>query len=517
MPPSSPFLRARRATLSVAVLAALLAGCATPQPRPLTSTELTATNRDDTAAMRKDVEPIGGPLTLDEAMARALKYNLDRRARLMEEAIALGQLDVARFDMLPRVLAQAGYQWRDNDLLRLSRDPDTGLLSPSRFISQERAFALSELTTSWSLLDFGMGYYGARQAGDRLLVATERRRKAMHLLTQDVRTAYWRAAAAQLLRDDVARTIVTAEAALEDSRKAENERLRNPLDPLRYQRQLLENLRLLEAISQELSAAQVELASLINAPLGEPIRVAETDIRDRTAAALALPVERLEATALLQNADLREQHLNARVARDETRRTMVRMFPNLTFSYSLRYNTDSFLVNQSWQDASLQLSTNLMNLLTGPTQMRLARAGVALADQRRMAVQMAVLTQVHLSRLQLANAKAQYDRAEAILSTDRRISELMRRREAAAAQSKLDVVANDTSAILSLLRRFQALTQVQTAESRLMASLGLEPRIDATRDVPLATLAMQLREAGDPWTALAAAPNESAPAVPAKP
>lgn len=68
-----------------------------------------AQQQKDSVNLRKDVEPITGPLTLDEAMARALKYNLDRRSKQMEEALALGQLDVNKYDMLPRVLAQAGY------------------------------------------------------------------------------------------------------------------------------------------------------------------------------------------------------------------------------------------------------------------------------------------------------------------------------------------------------------------------------------------------------------------------
>jgi outer membrane protein TolC len=125
------------------------------------------------------------------------------------------------------------------------------------------------LGLTWSLLDVGLGYYGAKQQADRFLIAGEKRRKAMHLLMQDVRTAYWRAASAQLLKADVQKTIALAEEALIDSRKASGERVRNPLEPLRYQRQLLENLRLLENINQELSSALVDLAALINAPVGQ--------------------------------------------------------------------------------------------------------------------------------------------------------------------------------------------------------------------------------------------------------
>ena len=452
--------------------------------------------------MRKDVEPITGPLTLDQALARALKYNLERRAKMMEEALALNQLDVSHYDMLPKLVAQAGYASRSVDRATYSSPYPNGVKSSAASFSEEANHNTAELGLTWSLLDYGLGYYGTQQQGNRVLIATEKRRKAMHLLMQDVRTAYWRAASAQKLRVGVASTIEIAEEALSDSRKTETERVRNPLDALRYQRQLLENMRLLEAIDQELSSAYVELASLINAPTGQTIQISDTELKNVDVAALTVPLQRMEEAALEQNADLREQHYNARIAREETRKTMVRLFPNIAFNYGVKYNSDSYLVDRHWNEAGLQLSFNLFNLITGPTQIKLAEAGVALADQRRMATQLAVLTQVHLARLQLLNARNQFDRAEAIYATDVKIAEHVRNRESAQAMSKLDRVSNETSAILSLLRRYQALAQVQAAESRLIASMGMEPQIGSTSELSLAELTAQVKSQSNPWVTL---------------
>ncbi|MDQ7744960.1 TolC family protein [Hydrogenophaga pseudoflava] len=470
-----------------------LTACAQLTPPALTDADVASTSQADRSAMARDVEPIMSPLTLEEAMARALKYNLDRRAKLMEEAVALRQLDLTRYDMLPTLAARLSAQSRSNDRISQSLDPETGDISSNGFISQDRSHHMSDLGVTASLLDFGMGYYNARQQTNRVYIAAEKRRRAMHLLMQDVRIAYWRAASAQKLRDDVAATIRAAEEALADSRKLEQERTRNPVDALRYQRQLLENLRLLESINQELLSAQVDLASLINAPLNQPIPIAESALADTATRVVSVPVEQLETVALRQNADLREQHYNARVAQEETRKAMLRMFPNLSFNYGFNYDSDKYLINNHWREAGLQLSFNFMNLLTGPAQVKLAEAGVKLADQRRMATQMAVLTQLHLVRLQFLNARSQFARAEEVYATDRRISELMRTREAVQASSKLERVSNDTAAILSLLRRYQALAQVQAAENRLLAQLGLEPRIGRTDELSLQALTEQIK------------------------
>lgn len=490
--------------LAIAAVAAMLSACSTVVPIPLEPQQLAQTNQADRDAAQRDVEPIGAALTLDEAIARALKYNLERRSRLMEEALALNQLEVSQFDMLPRLMAQAGYSDRNRERATYSMPytPSYGPQATSSSFSSEASHGTVDLGLTWSLLDVGLGYYGTQQQADRVLVAAEKRRKAMHLLMQDVRTAYWRAASAQKLRGDVARTIVAAEEALADSRKVEVERIRNPLDALRYQRQLLENLRLLEAIEQELSSAQVELAALINAPIGQVIRIDDSQIELIDDSVFKLPLARLEEVALENNADLREQHYNSRLAREEVRKTMVRLFPNLSFSYGLKYDSDRYLVHNNWNEAGVQLSFNLFSLFTGPTQIKLAEAGVALADQRRVTTQMAVLTQVHLARLQLTNARSQFARAEAIYDTDQKIADQVRNRTLVQAQSKLDQVANDTTSILSLLRRYQALAQLHLAENRLLANLGLEPRIGSTGELSLAELTRQVKRNGKPWAAL---------------
>lgn len=89
----------------------------------------------------------------------------------------------------------------------------------------------------------------------------------------------------------------------------------------------------------------------------------------------------------------------------------------------------------------------------------------------------------------------------------------MRNREAAQTQSKLDTVSAETAAILSLLRRYQALAQAQTAENRLMATLGLEPRIGSTGELSLKDLTEQLRKASNVWAPLAEAATAQPAAV----
>ncbi|MCW5300356.1 TolC family protein [Herbaspirillum lusitanum] len=490
-----------KTTIAGAISVVILSGCSTfdVESARLSTAEIQATLTEDKAVLTRDVEPLTGPLTLNEAIARALKYNADRRYRAMEEAVAMGSFEAGQFDMLPKLIASAGYRNRNNDLITRSTDSVTGRPSLANpYISSSRTAITSEVGISWSLLDFGQSYYAARQNADRVLIAGERRRKALHNLILDVRTAYWRVVAAQKLMPALRATITESEQALKDARKAEDDRIRSPLEPLRYQRQLLENLRLLETIEQELSTARIELATLTALPLATDYTVVE-ETTDINTAWLSQPMDKMEEVALLRNPDLREGIYNARIAQKETRRTLLKFFPGLSFNYGYKRSDDDYLIHQNWTEAGAQISFNLLGLLSAPAQMRLADAGVALADRRRMAIQMAVLSQLHIARLQYANTARQYERSDAIAQVDVRLAQHVANQASAQKQSALDRISQQSTAVLSQLRRYQALSNAQAAASRLQATLGMEPTVEATADMPLSTLTAAIGKSLQTW------------------
>ena len=487
-----------RLLVSALVVAFGLTGCMS-LPAPFAPQDILEQSAKDRVTAQANVEPVQNAIPLEEAIARAMKYNLDRRTRMMEEALALKNFDVSQYDMLPKFMAQAGYAYRNKDLITYATDSVTGQPSLSNpYISSERKHHTEDLGLTWNLLDFGVSYFNAKQNGDRVLIAAERRRKAMHLLIQDVSSAFWRTASAQKLNTQVRAAIVGAEQALADSRRSEAEKLRSPLDALKYQRQLLENLKLLEGVEQELASARIELANLINVPLVVDLKVVEP-AETLATKVMTLPVDRLESVAIMQNADLREQYYNARIAAEEGKKVIARMFPNLSLNYAWKYDNDSYLVNQNWREAGAAISFNLFNLLSAPSQMQMADAGVALADQRRVAAQMALLAQMHVARLQFAFAVQQFNRADAMWRVDDRINGHTANREKAEAQGRLESVANNTAAILSLLRRYQALSQVHAASGKLQATLGMEPEIGSVRELSLPELTDAVRRSLKEW------------------
>jgi outer membrane protein TolC len=328
---------------------------------------------------------------------------------------------------------------------------------------------------------------------DRALIAQERKRKAMHSLIQEVRFAFWRAAAHQVLQADVDKAVAEARVALANAKTVERENLRAPADALRYQKSLLETLRQLTAIQQELSVAEIELAALVNAPPGTKLILAVP--AEMEVPAWDLSLDRMEELAFQGNADLREQGYLTRIAADETRKAITRLFPGITFSTGRNYDSNHFLLSNHWYEAGAKLSWNLMNLVSAPDVIDYAETNEEVTSSRRLALRMAVLAQVHVSERQYRNAVSQYQQSDELWQVDKRLYELSEARTANDAQGMLERVAGRASAIASQLRRFQTYAQVEQAYAKMQASLGqdLMPDTVASHDLKALSEAIAAR------------------------
>ncbi len=479
--------------LSTLTLTGLLAGCAI-QPVPITRDEARADLAQQRSSIFADQPALEAPLTLEEAAARTLKYNLDHRIKLMEEALSQRQLGLTRFDLLPKLVADAGYSWRSNERAASSRDLVTGKQSLVPSISSEREHDTAGLTLSWNVLDFGVSYYGAKQQADRVLVMQERRRKVIHQLMQQLRQAYWQAVGAQQLEAKILPLLELSRSALADSRRIEQEKLQPPLDSLNYQRQLLDLVRQLEAIRDELAQAKPRLAAMMNVPPGQNFSLAAPASMSQPR--LPVAVDAMEEAALLQRPELVEASYQERIGLLETKRALARVLPGVSIDLGAKYDNDSYLVHNSWGDVGLRVSWNLMNLLSYGEIRDAAQAQYDIARQQRLALSMAVLTQVHVAYRDLQGRQRQFELSEDMNQVDQRILTHTRNATSANAQGKLAEIRAQASAVMSELRLYQSYGALQNAYGQMLLTLGLDPLPDAlpSHDLPTLRAAFAQRE-----------------------
>lgn len=493
------YFKKLKIVLSIATLSLVITGC-TIAPKLMTPNEQRVTLEKDRVRATKDVQPVGELLTMNEAIARGLKYNLDHRSKMLEQAIAMGTYDLSKWDMMPKVLANAGYNYRNNSFITNSTNSRTGepsLSDPS--ISSDRTYGTAGLNLSWSLLDFGVSYFNARQNSDRIVVASERRRRTMHILVQDVQSAYLRASAAQKLSDDIAATIQGGNRAIENSLEATRRGLKEPEDALKYQKALLDNIKILETIDQELSTAKIELFQLINLPPNTKILLEDPDTLPVPNAFSDVAIQEFEIRALIANADLKESIYNTRIAHEETRKSLLRLFPGLTFNVGPQTSNNSYYINKNWVEGAANISYNLWNILLTPDAIKLAEQNESLAEQKRMMMQMAVVSQVYLSKLQLSNSHKLYTRSAGINEVDARLQKITAYKFKTGAASDAEKVAADASSIVSKLRNYQALSQLFAASGKMQATTGLEPHFDSVDEISLEDMTIKVRDLFNSW------------------
>ena len=480
-----------------AMLLAALAGCAT-QPKPLTPAETALRVENDLARLAAAQPPLDGPLTLHGAMARALLHNPDTRVRAMEQSLALRQTEMARMGLLPGLTGRYGIETRSNAQASSSRSVQTGRESLTASTSNDRTRRSGSLAVAWHMLDFGVSYYGAKQQSDRALVAHERRRRVVHTAIAEVRRAWWRAVAGERALARLEPLLARVRAALEDSARLTARQMVSPVDALRYRRALLETVNQLERQRREIRLAKIQLARLIGLTPGTAFTLAipASAPEPRT---LAVTADELAALALSRRPELREGHLNERIAVHEVRKAMLRMLPGLELRAGAHVDSNSYLVNNDWLSLGTAVSVNLTELFTGPSAVAAARAGRDLAAARREALSIAVLAQLHVALARFEEARAEYSTAGRIADIEERILEALRSRSRLGAVGRLETIRSEIDVVRAQLARDLSFAEVEDSFGGIFEAVGADILPVASAKPMLVDVAAAIAASEDAW------------------
>ncbi len=478
--------------LSAAIASTLLLGaCSAMKPHEYTDEEGRQRIIRDQAQMYANQEPVTAPITFYEAAARALKYNLDYRLKLMESALASDLRDVSSHEMLPRVVASAGYAGRNNDSGGTSIGIEDREESLRASTSEERYRELYGLGLSWSLLDFGVAYYRTQQKSDQILMAEERRRKVAQNVLQDVRNAYWRAVGAQRLMPQVDRLLVRTHQALLSAREAETKGLLPRQEVLSYQRALLDSIYLLTVRRQDLEFAQAELSALMSLPPGSKLILA--DQAEQPLPELNQDIDRLEQISLENRPEIMEEWYRKRVNENDLKIAKAQLWPNVSLDFGYKYDSNKFLYNSHWTETGLQVSMNLLRLLQLPSLNAAAESQEKTDDMRRVALSMAILTQVRVGTLRYQLARQEVEFADQSLRVDESLLDYAQAARTTSYGSELELIRAEGRYLLSRYQREAAYSDAQAAWGRLYNSIGLDILPEQIEKHDIQTLAREIQ------------------------
>lgn len=436
----------------------------------LTDDEVATRIQEDKIALFKGQDPITGPIGLGEAIVRAARYNLDSRVKMMELALTMRDLDFAKTAMIPDLVASAGYNKRDNDPGARSINLETGeeSLPPSR--SQERERSTTDLDFMWNILDFGISYHSAHQKADEVLVAKERQRKTIQNITQDVVDGYWKAWVGQQMEQDMEQLLLNTENAIAQSANLAANQSQSRKEALSYQTGLLSIRNSLYEMQERMGLAKIRLAALINIPV-------DSDFT------LKNPGENLEPTpitrdfpsladnALAMRPELLEEDYRKRISQREIKKSILRLFPTIEIGSGYHGDENEFLINDSWNDVSLNISWNILGLFGVNAERRFREAQIDLADARRLALSMAVMTQVKLSTKRYSLALLRYQASQQLTEATNEYAGII---SSSGNETELDKIKSRADALVSQLRTNFSYAEVQSAFARIVNSVGVD-------------------------------------------
>jgi len=486
-----------REKVSFSVLVLLIAGCAvTPQPFSTDALEAQSMNQLNGYLQQQDA--VTQPIGLYEAMARSIKYNLDDEVERIEQVLRVRDLKVARFDMLPSLVAGADYNGRNN----FSGASSSALLGPRSVGSQslvsstssERDTFGSDLLLSWDVLDFGLSYVRAKQKADEVLIAAERRRKVVGRIVEDVRTAYWRAVSAERLLTQLQTLEGDIEDALRQSQAVFDRRKAAPLSALTYQRELLSVKEEIQELQREMSVAKHQLAALMNLDPGKPYELLMPE-RSNAAMSFSMTPEEMVSLALMNRPEVRENLYRQRINEKSATSALLELLPSLRLFGGFNYNSNEFLFNDQWTGWGARASWNLVQAFSYPAKRRSVQAQQELLDAKANALTMAVITQVHVSRTRFELARRQLDTMQNIFQVQGQILHQIGAGFATKRISKQTMIRERMNQILAETKYDLAVADLQNAFANIHSSMGFDPYgVDISGQEPVSELAEKLQQ-----------------------
>jgi len=467
-----PF-RSLKIGMTALVLIAV-AGC-TVTPTPFSNAELESFAAEKSRrAVAETQEPVTRSIDLYEAMARALKYNLDHKLEISEVALRYAELRDGEFDMLPDLVGRVNWSDRSNDPFSDSLDED-GTIDPGPASTSEEIGSYdADLELSWDILDFGLSYYRAQQNADKFLIAEEQRRSTINRVVEDVRTSYWRAVAAQRLLGQIDRLERNAQNALNDARQQVSSGEGQQIEALRYQREMLEILRSAQELRRDLSVAKNQLAALMNLPQDQKFNVEIPGHHSLKTPITALSSEEMTEMALRNRPEMREIAYRLRINEAEEDSAVLSLLPSIRGYLGVNYDSNDLLVNNDWTQWGARVSWDLINIARYPRRKMVVAGQKTLLDARALALTQAIATQVYVSNKRFHSLQRESNVARRLNNVSDRIYRQAQNEFQSGIGNQRDLVRENLNAILASLRYDATYAQMQGAFANVYAAVGLD-------------------------------------------
>ncbi|MDA7801589.1 TolC family protein [Candidatus Pelagibacter sp.] len=466
----------------------LITACVrSPQPISLFETEEKALKDiSNIEEIKKDNKAWEENLEIDlyTAIALAIKNNKELKVKLLENALANRQIDKIKFEMLPSLAANAGYSgskyYKTTTSANVSTKDRAGAMGEDYSTSTERSIANQDIGFTWNALDFGLSYIKAGQSNNRYLISDEAEKKASHNIVREVIRTYWNSLSAEKLIKKYDPLLIEVDAALNDSQKIEELLLIKPMDALLYQKELLDIQRALQTQKQSFIDAKIQLGTLMGLLPNQKFKIVDTN---EPLTILDMTLNGMEEHALIHRPELIENHYEERISVQQTKAGIISLLPGLNFNAAWTSSSNDYLMNKTNFEYGTTLGANLLNVFSYPKIKKINETNLQIIKEQRLALSMAVLSQVHLSNIDYQMALEEYATADRYYDVSKKITDQVKNAQKIARFGNLELIRERASLLVAELRFDIAYTKLQHAIGQIYTSVGLDVTEDNVKEL----------------------------------
>ena len=426
-------------------------------------------------------------IDLYTAIALAIKNNKELKIKLLENALANRQIDKIKFEMLPSLAANAGYsgsdKYRTTTSANVSNADTAGVMGTTYTTSSEKSIANQDIGFTWNALDFGLSYIKAGQSNNRYLISDEAEKKATHNLVREVIRTYWNSLSAEKLIKKYDPLLIKVDSALNDSQKIEELLLTKPMDALLYQKELLDIQRALQTQKQIFIDAKIQLGTLMGLLPNHKFKIVDTN---EPLTILDMSLKGMEEHALIHRPELIENHYEERISVQQAKAGIVSLLPGLNFNAAWTSSSNDYLMNKTNFEYGSTLGANLLNVFSYPKIKEINETNLRIIKEQRLALSMAVLSQVHLSNINYQMALEEYATADRYYDVSQKITAQVKNAQKIAKFGNLELIREEASLLVAELRYDIAYTKLQHAIGQIYTSVGLDVTEDNVKGVDIA-------------------------------
>ncbi|MBK2124810.1 TolC family protein [Fangia hongkongensis] len=413
-------------------------------------------------------------LSLSEAIARALKYNLEYRLQQAELMLQNGNLTMAYLQMLPALNVEGSYTFRNNDQIQNLVSSSGGLIDGTQSTTPREVRDVF-VGLQWNILDFGLSYTRAQQQANRVMIAKEQSRKITQKIIQETITAYWKAWTAQEIKDKVINVKTLAEKALAASKEASDQKLSSNEIELNYQNLLIKSVRKANKLLMKISDAYYHLSRLINAPMGTRMILSSPVENFSSLPELKPEFKKLDRIALIYRPELRSASYELNIAKKGIQSAILEMLPGLDFSYGYNYTSNKFMLNQEWMGGAINASVDLLGaIIKGPTAIAVAKNGVTYQKLKQATITITVLTQIRIAYTSYVLWQEEYRYAKEEASATQKLYALSQAQAKHKLSHQQKIVRRGVDALNAEFNEQVTFIEAYEALSKLYQSIGLD-------------------------------------------